>query len=95
MYDAHLQGKKHINNVKKMDSAANGSSGNGVAKNDRRMEVAGKELLIRKYIEGLSDVREETKANVERKQALTDKERTVSLIILSNCICVLTVMGTA
>ncbi|KAI8146779.1 hypothetical protein BJV82DRAFT_643323 [Fennellomyces sp. T-0311] len=77
VYNAHLQGKKHINNVKKAGDEANGSSGNSGPKNDRRMDIAEKELLIRKYTEGLSDIREETKANVERKQALTDKERTL------------------
>ena len=89
VYDAHLTGKKHRKNAEKLkneQSTANGDSennndSNNTVKQDRRKELAWKELLITKYAEGLSDIREETKANVERKQALTDKERTVSILI--------------
>ncbi|KAG2220303.1 hypothetical protein INT45_009936 [Circinella minor] len=79
VYDAHLTGKKHRKNAEKLNneqSTTKGDSENNT-KQDRRKELAWKELLITKYAEGLSDVREETKANVERKQALTDKERTL------------------
>ena len=87
VYDAHFTGKKHRKNAEKLkneQSTANGDSennndSNNTVKQDRRKELAWKELLITKYAEGLSDIREETKANVERKQALTDKERTVSI----------------
>ncbi|KAI9316112.1 hypothetical protein BX666DRAFT_1955246 [Dichotomocladium elegans] len=92
VFDAHLKGRKHINKQKKLDedknhtntgSAREGAiseNGNGsppTPKYDIRKETAWKELLIRKYAEALADVREETKANVERKQALTDRERTL------------------
>ncbi|CDS07257.1 hypothetical protein LRAMOSA01206 [Lichtheimia ramosa] len=74
VYDNHLKGRKHISNEKKL--AANGTQQNG-DKHDKRKETAWKELLIRKYAEALQEALNETKANVERKQALTDRERTL------------------
>lgn len=47
-------------------------------KMDRRKLTAWKETLITSYMKELDNVRKESKANVERKQALTDRERTVS-----------------
>ncbi|KAI9468682.1 hypothetical protein BDB00DRAFT_863467 [Zychaea mexicana] len=80
VYDSHLTGKKHRKNAEKLQGEqqeqTNGEY-NGSAKQDRRRGLARNELLIAKYAEGLSDIREETKSNVERKQALTDKERTL------------------
>jgi splicing factor 3A subunit 3 len=83
VYDAHLTGKKHIKAQKKLDEGqpqqANGVVG---ARDGKRKVTAWKERLISKYAEALSDFREETKSNVERKQALTDKERTVSRLCI-------------
>lgn len=90
VYDAHLTAKKHIKAQKKLDeekvngttaiAAATGGDNNNVvgAKDDKRKAIAWKERLISKYAEALADFREESKSNVERKQALTDKERIVS-----------------
>jgi len=47
-------------------------------KNKREKEIAFAEALIQKYAEILGSQREDTKANVERKRALTDRERRVS-----------------
>jgi hypothetical protein len=74
VYDAHLTGKKHIKAQKKLE----GQNGNAEPREDKRKAIAWKETLISKYAEALSDFREESKSNVERKQALTDKERIVS-----------------
>ncbi|KAI8885730.1 hypothetical protein K501DRAFT_245453 [Backusella circina FSU 941] len=71
VYDAHLNGKKHIKAQKKLE----GQNGNAEPREDKRKAIAWKEILISKYAEALSDFREESKSNVERKQALTDKER--------------------
>lgn len=83
------QRKKHIKAQKKLDEHANGDvSTTGTVdnvvglKDDKRKAIAWKERLISKYAEALADFREESKSNVERKQALTDKERTVSLFKL-------------
>jgi splicing factor 3A subunit 3 len=87
VYDAHLTAKKHIKAQQKLDQHQQGNSSDGVvgAKDDKRKAIAWKERLVYKYAEALSDFREETKSNVERKQALTDKERTVSI---TNALCI-------
>ncbi|KAI7889086.1 uncharacterized protein EV154DRAFT_290936 [Mucor mucedo] len=84
VFDAHLSAKKHIKAQKKLDeqgsdsSAAVGTVDNVVGvKDDKRKAIAWKERLVSKYAEALADFREESKSNVERKQALTDKERTL------------------
>lgn len=46
---------------------------------EKDRELAWQERLVVRYAEVLGEQREDTKANVERKQALTDRERTVSL----------------
>lgn len=50
------------------------------AKEKREREIAFSEALIQKYSEILGSQREDTKANVERKRALTDRERRVYII---------------
>ncbi|KAI8379558.1 uncharacterized protein BYT42DRAFT_598546 [Radiomyces spectabilis] len=84
VYDAHLKGKKHIKAQKALEEnqSPNGNGGadaqaNGHGREDKRKAVAWKEILISKYAEALSDFLAETRANIERKQALTDKERTL------------------
>ncbi|KAI8979810.1 hypothetical protein BDF20DRAFT_871845 [Mycotypha africana] len=87
VYDAHLSGKKHIKAQKKLDESTgssnshtttNGNINGGSSSNsqdDKRKAIAWKERLIESIADALKEVREETKANVERKQALTDRER--------------------
>ncbi|KAK4521980.1 uncharacterized protein ATC70_004519 [Mucor velutinosus] len=75
VYDAHLTAKKHIKAQKKLEEEQGSSSNAVVVKDDKRKAIAWKERLIAKYAEALADFREESKSNVERKQALTDKER--------------------
>ncbi|CAO3584513.1 unnamed protein product [Absidia cylindrospora] len=87
VYDAHLKGKKHIKAQEKLNQEeSNNSTTNAAAdestlqdgpKMDRRKATALKEALILAYMKVLDSVRTETKANVERKQALTDRERTL------------------
>lgn len=85
VYDAHLTAKKHIKAQKKLEEEQPHKMDNGVvgANDDKRKATAWKERLIIKYAEALNDFREESKSNVERKQALTDKERTVSIHIFN------------
>ncbi|RCH87968.1 hypothetical protein CU098_001852, partial [Rhizopus stolonifer] len=70
VYDAHLSGKKHVKAQKKLEEE-------GQPQQDKKKAVAWKEYLIKKYAAELANYKEETKSNVERKQALTDKERTL------------------
>lgn len=79
VYDAHLTAKKHIKAQKKLEEEQGSSNNAVVVKDDKRKAIAWKERLIAKYAEALADFREESKSNVERKQALTDKERLVSV----------------
>ncbi|CEP10293.1 hypothetical protein [Parasitella parasitica] len=75
VYDAHLTAKKHIKAQKKLEEEQGTKSSIVAVKDDKRKMIAWKERLIAKYAEALADFREESKSNVERKQALTDKER--------------------
>ncbi|KAI9305647.1 hypothetical protein BJ944DRAFT_161331 [Cunninghamella echinulata] len=88
VYDAHLKGKKHIKAQAKLDlenkdnkdtttSTNDTDDNNNNIKIDKRKLTAWKENLITAYMKELDHVRKESKANVERKQALTDRERTL------------------
>ncbi|PKC73150.1 hypothetical protein RhiirA1_530621 [Rhizophagus irregularis] len=89
VYDAHLKSKKHIKSAKSMiekgitsvDSETYEKLKKEVdeGKDKREKEIAFTEALIQKYAEVLGSQREDTKANVERKRALTDRERRMEL----------------
>ncbi|KAJ9049765.1 Pre-mRNA-splicing factor sap61 [Entomophthora muscae] len=68
VFDAHLTGKRHLKALKD-DSAA--------PKSDPSKTLALLEMIISSYLRILGEVREETKANVERKQSLTEREREI------------------
>ncbi|RUS17999.1 hypothetical protein BC937DRAFT_89252, partial [Endogone sp. FLAS-F59071] len=86
VYDAHLKGKKHIKaaeallakGVTSVDpTALVETRAKAVREREEKdRELAWQERLIVRYAEVLGEQREDTKANVERKQALTDRERT-------------------
>ncbi|KAI9712340.1 MAG: hypothetical protein M1820_001553 [Bogoriella megaspora] len=86
LYPSHLQGKKHIRNAKaKQNGQTNGA--NGEAKNPQATKphtastyskyrpTAEKEYMIKRLAGAMQTERADTKANVERKAGLTDKER--------------------
>ncbi|KAI8065689.1 hypothetical protein BC940DRAFT_303342 [Gongronella butleri] len=73
VYDAHLKGKKHVKAQAKLDQDG------AEDRVDRRKQTAWHEALIVAYLAEISDTRQQTKANVERKQALTDRERALEL----------------
>ncbi|KAL1922658.1 uncharacterized protein VTP21DRAFT_10197 [Calcarisporiella thermophila] len=87
VYDAHLNSKKHLKaaeNLMKSQQGENGVNGDGgelarrkatLEREQREKEIAALEALLVKYAEVLGEQIEATKANVERKQALTDRER--------------------
>ncbi|CAH1756258.1 5031_t:CDS:2 [Entrophospora sp. SA101] len=85
VYDAHLTSKKHIKAANTMmekgvttvdyetqEKLRKDFEGN---KDKREREIAFLEALIQKYSEKLGAQHEDTKANVERKRALTDREQ--------------------
>ncbi|CAG8826043.1 17321_t:CDS:2, partial [Racocetra persica] len=85
VFDAHLKSKKHIKaasamveqGITSVDRETQEKLLKEAAKDrdKRENEIAFTEALIRKYAEILSMQREDTKANVERKRALTGRER--------------------
>ncbi|KAI8575662.1 hypothetical protein K450DRAFT_260568 [Umbelopsis ramanniana AG] len=87
VFDGHLTGKKHIKAQKQLleqkgpnlDQAEIEKARQKALeeKEDKDKPVAWQEVLISSYVDALSSHREDTKANVERKQALTDRERAI------------------
>lgn len=91
VYDGHLNSKKHVKAAaaSKANGQTNGSNGDashtassstaGLQQNERNRAMALTESLIRHmvsdYDSPLLVIRNDTKANTERKQALTDRER--------------------
>lgn len=69
VYKSHLSGKKH-----KKKAQEQGKLGATKASGDPR-ELCENEYLIKAYSESLEKVIKDTKVNVERRQALTNKER--------------------
>jgi splicing factor 3A subunit 3 len=77
VFEAHLSGKKHkkalaAGSTEKAPAPTNAVTG-GV--HLKQMGVAAKEHRIRKLAAAMQTVRSDTKVNVERKQAMTDRER--------------------
>ncbi|KAK9369260.1 hypothetical protein V1509DRAFT_620206 [Lipomyces kononenkoae] len=78
VYDGHLSGKKHKKNIELKEKAgANGAS--ALAANLKARAISLREFEIRKLAEILGKAREETKINVERKSALTLRERQLEM----------------
>ena len=91
VYDGHLSSKKHVKAAAalKANGHTNGANGDvshtassstaGLQQNERNRAMALTESLIRHlvsdYDSPLLVIRNDTKANTERKQALTDRER--------------------
>ncbi|THZ60573.1 splicing factor 3A subunit 3 [Aureobasidium pullulans] len=92
VYRGHLTGKKHIKNAEARKQRAadgeaastNGSSNTAAASMHRLKEkaVAEREHRIRKLAAAMQTERSDTRANVERKQGMTDKERQQELAAL-------------
>ena len=92
VYKAHLTGKKHIKNAEARkqrtadgeSTSTNGNSNNAATSIHRLKEkaVAEREHRIRKLASAMQTERSDTRANVERKQGMTDKERQQELAAL-------------
>jgi splicing factor 3A subunit 3 len=84
VFDGHLGGKKHLKGletlkkqgIKETEALKLEKASDYVElKYQKSKPTAYLEFLISKYVSILKEVREETRGHVERKQALTDKER--------------------
>ncbi|KAI4846281.1 splicing factor 3A subunit 3, partial [Aureobasidium sp. EXF-8845] len=93
VYKAHLTGKKHIKNAEARKqrtaggetTSTNGSSTINASTSVHRLKekaVAEREHRIRKLASAMQTERSDTRANVERKQGMTDKERQQELAAL-------------
>lgn len=86
VYDAHLGGKKHKKNAeaRKAEGASEEGATNGAHKDShlsrlKEQAIAAKEFRIRKLAAAMQINRSDTKVNVERKQAMTERERQAEL----------------
>ncbi|KAF1346206.1 putative splicing factor 3a subunit 3 [Delphinella strobiligena] len=82
IYKAHLSGKKHIKlaEARKARIEGGGPATNGSAKSNmgqrlKERAIAQREYRTRKLAAAMQTERSDTRANVERKQGMTDKER--------------------
>jgi splicing factor 3A subunit 3 len=88
VYDAHLTSKKHLKAVEKHGAKPNGSTphvnGTGASPAPQNRQSKERQIALLEYqirwlttreSSPLASIRSDTKANVERKQALTDRER--------------------
>lgn len=85
VYDAHLKAPKHLKAAARQQSAGDGAAtpGGGAAHSEAervKARVRGKalardECIITALAHELTSIRADTKSNVERKAALTDRER--------------------
>jgi len=96
VYDAHLSSKKHLKAAEgRPSNGASTSNGHGAdseaarqaahaAEREKSRPIALNEAIIRRLMTShtspLTALRGETKSNVERKQALTDRERRLELL---------------
>lgn len=83
VYDAHLSGKKHKKNAENRkaegDVATNGLVKDSHLSRLKELAIAAKEFRIKKLAAAMQINRSDTKVNVERKQAMTERERQAEL----------------
>lgn len=76
VFQAHFSGKKHIKAATSFDSATETAEPSTTRPVEQQYKkLAWIECLLSKYLELLGDVREDTKANIERKTSQTMEER--------------------
>ena len=81
VYKAHLTGKKHVKAAAAARPAGDGSNGTAAPPQDsslRRLKdraIAEREYRASRLAAALSTARADTRANVERKQGMTERER--------------------
>lgn len=86
VYDAHLKSPKHLKAAERLAAGTSGAPQNGnhtgaaseverIKRQVKAKALARDEILVMAFGESLASLRADTKANVERKAALTDRER--------------------
>lgn len=75
VYQSHLAGKKHIKAAEQMKLGIEKPKKESNDYFQKCKEVANREFKISKYMQVFGQLREDTKSNVERKQARTVEER--------------------
>lgn len=81
VYDAHLTSKKHIKAAQRLKESGAGASNEemrealSTAKEQKQKIMAQNEALVKAFAQSLTQQRNDTKNNVERKQSLTERER--------------------
>ncbi|KAJ2783262.1 Pre-mRNA-splicing factor sap61 [Coemansia javaensis] len=76
-YQAHLRSRKHQKTVERQQAGA-GPAGSG-QRAEREQEIARAEFLVGRYAQVLAAKVDDTRANVQRRQALTEAERSQEL----------------
>lgn len=80
VYKAHLNGKKHIKNAKaRAERGTEETEKNGSVHRLKERAIAEREHRIRRLADTLSQERQATRVNVERKQGMTERERQMEL----------------
>ncbi|KAJ1980262.1 Pre-mRNA-splicing factor sap61 [Dimargaris verticillata] len=89
VYDAHLKGRKHQKATRALEHQQSNPTEPAAVRqaqqqtidelDAKRKTMALLEALLTGYLEQLGDKRENTRANIERKQALTEEERRAEL----------------
>jgi splicing factor 3A subunit 3 len=87
VFDSHLTGKKHIKGLEKLKDSSKDDKTEKMINSqledfNKKKPIAEAEFIIQKLTAHLAQVREDTKAHVERKQALTEKERVIVILKL-------------
>ncbi|KAI8894126.1 hypothetical protein BC833DRAFT_606006 [Globomyces pollinis-pini] len=80
VFESHKTGKKHKKLSQIKGDQANTEEAIKASKEqeyEKHRPLAYAEYIVSQYMEQLSEIRDDTKAHVERKQALTEKERMV------------------
>lgn len=81
-FAAHLKGRKHIKNSAQKNGVQKNGTTNGTSHgtgNLKQKAIADREFRVRKLAGAMQTVRSDTRDNVERKAAMTDRERAQEL----------------
>lgn len=80
VYNSHLTGKKHIKNAKKQGSSSSSAQNTDSATQELKLRLlAFHEYCTYQLVELLQKQLTDTKNNIERRRALTDRERKLEL----------------
>ncbi|KAJ1735019.1 Pre-mRNA-splicing factor sap61 [Coemansia biformis] len=78
-YQAHMGSRKHEKTVARLQGEQGGADPARAQRAEREREIAWTEFLVRRYAQVLASKIGDTRANVQRRQALTEAERNQEL----------------